>query len=495
MLALALLLATPLSGFSAPLPLPSEEDEEKLELLWDQAQEAMGETRYSKAEKLLREYISLAPDDKAAFRDLARVLSWQQRYVDALKFYDIYLDRISYDIDVAVERARVKAWMQRYPAAEADVREVLSREPENIDAALLLAGLLEWQGKKEEAEAQYRWVLKLDPANPTARKGTQSKATAGMPMQLEARGTYAQDNRDFFMATARLGVRFFPLPRLSIMPFLAGALLDDEFTELLYGIGGGVHATLELHKTVGLAGQFSGLLFPQVDSLVDWGGLLEASWTPNTVVNFKLGFDSYLYGPIGQSTRALEEKLRYYRIKANTYITYRRFVGSGEIAFAFLPLDPLVDETSIITTINLYPRFRVAGKEQRFFVGTKHWYAAHTIAAPADPDFGAPLYWSPAQYFTHQLALRLEGKLGKARTYYLEGSGGFGHEFTPGDDTLVPRVEDDWSFFPVAGAAVGWKRQWSEKLATSADTWLSYSHRDFADYLLWNVTLNLIYRF
>lgn len=478
--------------------LDEGQDLQELTLLWDQAQEAMGENNYSKADKLLRKYVALAPDDKAAFRDLARVLSWQRRYDESIKYYDIYLDRISYDVDVAVERARVKAWMLKYPEAEADVRTILAREPENIDANLLLAGLLEWQGKKKEAETQYRWVLKLDPTNATALKGSQSERPEpgdGVAIQLEAGLDYTQDNHEFFMVGARLGLRFFPVPRFSLMPFLGSVLIDDEFTDMLYGVGGGLQATLELVRTVELTGEMSALVFPQADSLVDWGGLIEAGWTPNTVFNFKLGFDSYLYGPIGQSSRALEEKLRYYRITAGTDVTYRRFVGSAQAAWSFLPLSPLVDDTDIITTLNLYPRFRLVGKDQRFFVGTKHWYNAHTNTAPTNPDSGGALFWDPAQYFTHQAALRLEGKLGKKNSYYLEGSGGFGHEFIPGDDTLAQPVDDDWIFFPVAGGAAGIERQWSDRLTTSAGTWLSYSHRDSADYLLWNVTLNLVYRF
>jgi len=480
-------IAALLFFFVAPATIASQPPDPEVELLWDRAQDAIGKGDYKEADKLLRQYVVLEPENEAAIRDLARVLSWQARYDESLQYFTIYLEQFSYDVDVAVERAQVIAWQGKYPEAEAEVRKILQREPENIDANLLLAGVLEWQGKKREAKEVYNWILKLDPDNPSARKGRQEVRRELSPV-LELLLSYAQDNGGYLFLGASEGV-WLPLTAgFALKPFLSQAHVADDGTGPLYALGGGLAgrwATTD-DLTLNARGDTAYVTGGR-DPFVDWGGELTVSWTPWDSVYLEAGLDTASYGMMSQSAASLEAGVRIWRGNASASYSTGDFAAYGSMSAGSLVLDG--EQVDIVTSALLYPRLRLFGEDPRFFLGTRHWYTGHTEPAPDD------LYWSPARHFSHQLAARLEGDAFGNSQYYLEASGGFGHELVPASGVGTTLEEDKhWDFFPTYGGGAGLSTNWTTRLSTALGAWMAATQRGSHDYFLWAADMNLSYR-
>ena len=336
----------------APGTLADQAADTDLELLWDHAQEAIGNGNYREAEKFLRQYVVLQPENEAAVRDLARVLSWQARYDESLNYFAIYLEQFSYDVDVAVERAQVIAWQGKYRIAELEVRKILAREPENIDANLLLAGVLEWQGRKREAKEIYNWILKLDPKNSAAHRGRQEVRRSLSPV-LEMLLSYVQDDAGYLFLGASEGVWVFITASLSLKPFLSQSYASDDLAGTFYGLGGGLAGKLAVTDSVTLGAEGNALYYAgDSDPFIDWGGKLTGAFSPLDSLFLEVGFDTRRYGSLAQSTAALEAGVRTWRGSASA--SYRRgdFSAFGYLDTGLLTLD---GEQIGMTTSGLLP--------------------------------------------------------------------------------------------------------------------------------------------
>lgn len=489
---------------SQDTPRQEAEPDSSAAEVFDQAQEAMGAGNYVRTVELLKEYVELKPEDKVALKQLGQVYSWQANYEQSIVWYDRYLDLAPHDLDLMVEKAQVMGWQGLYSEAEALVRTVLAEEPEHVDGNLLLAGLLEWQGKKKEADKVYSWILKLDPANETAKQGHQELHT-GSYQSVEWVTQYLADNQDFWLVSTRLGLRFPVGEKVNLMPYLAGTFLGDAGTSVLPGIGGGMTGGWKINERFYLQGDIGATYYFDANNSVDWGGMLEMDMTLLPELFMLVKFDTFLYGVLGQSTSAISESLRYYRLLLGLYSQVGIFSLYADFSVNFLPgqtpLPPagqtaLVgsEYTDLVLTAQVYPKLKLFGKDWKVHLGYKLWYTSHD-ERPSQ-KYG---YWSPNQYFSHQLLARLEGLLGERANLYLEAGGGFGHELTwaTGIGTAQEKAEE-WRYFPVASGGAG--VEWTPVAPFTARLggWLVYSSRDEAGvkltYVLWNVELGLIYR-
>ena len=104
--------------------------------------------------------------------EYARVLSWAQRYPEAMTQFDLLLPagqpRQPKDKAVLMEKARVLSWMRRYDDSIHAYDEALALEPGNYDVRLGRAQALTWSGRVDEAAAQLRPLLAEQPKQPDA---------------------------------------------------------------------------------------------------------------------------------------------------------------------------------------------------------------------------------------------------------------------------------------------------------------------------------------
>jgi len=95
---------------------------------------------YAQAVQLLRRRLAERPDDREARFLLARVLSWQQRYDEAMRQYVWLLQRDPDNLDYLFGKAQVLAWTHRYTPALSLLETLRARAPAFEDA-----WRLEWQ--------------------------------------------------------------------------------------------------------------------------------------------------------------------------------------------------------------------------------------------------------------------------------------------------------------------------------------------------------------
>jgi tetratricopeptide (TPR) repeat protein len=483
--------------------------------LWSEAEAAMGRSKLEEADTLLRRYLALKPDNAGCLLELARVASWRSRYDESLGWYDKYLAGSPDDLDAMVEKALVLTWKESFAEAETLARQVLVIEPENVDANLLLARILTWQGKTAEADKVYEWILQLDPKNeeavdarsslpvaagpgtsgpiPPAGTGTGAAPVEKRKKELRWDSDYLQDSRDFWMVRTRLGIRF-PVGRVfALRPFVAGAAmggLDKDGEKMtLFGLGGGLGADVQLGKRALLEGAASALYYFNADNLVDWGVNLQLGVTPVDGLWFALKFDTFEYGTLGQSPRAMRARARAYQGGLSLYGEKGRFSVFLDLSVTGLPgLSTLTgaEFTDVVLTIGANPMLRLAGKDCTLSLGYKYWSTDHSHRE--NLKYG---YWAPDQYYVHLLGLRLNGRVKDKATLYLEAYGGFGHEKT------WARKDDEahWVFFPAVSGALGFEVTPKEDFRFGLAAWTIYTSREGDWYLLWNVGMHLLYLF
>lgn len=458
----------------------------------DEARGKVGEGDYPNAARLMSQYLVFVPDDSQARLELARVLSWDARYGEALVIYDEILAGRAFDSDLGVERAQVLGWMGKYPEAEAAVRGVLALEPEHIDANLLLAALLEWQGRVEESQQIYQWVLKLDPdrAGETADKEPENPA-AGREWLLRFANQYTGDINGFMRFGSRIGLGVPIVPYVRLTPFAEGSVMDDENSDALWGAGGGLALDWRVVERFSMGIEGGALYYFDLPDQVDWQGAFKLSAAATDWLYLSLKLHTELYGAAGQSLPALVGGVRAWGGDLSAYSASGRFEG-----FALLSLTNLVRDgysNSLVTTGLLSPMIRLFGEDHRLFLGYKLWFTGHSEAAPL-----AYRYWSPARYLTHHLLLHLKGPVGNG-SYFVEAGGGIGQELEPATGTGTPSpVAEHWSYFPAAVAGAGLRLPLTTRLELEMGGWTTYSRRlegaTDSQYVLWFLEANLNYR-
>jgi len=479
--------------------------------LWQQANVAMEAGDYELAIELCQLLLVREPANPDPLLAMARVHSWQARYPESIEQYDRYLGARPNDLDARVERARVLGWKGDYVAGEAAIREVLVLEPENVDANLLLASLLEWQGRQQEAADVYAWVARIDPAAAVPGAGPGDEPEGGEPGpdapgtdpseepvpgnrgKLSALASYAGDSNGFARVAGRVGPTFgLPGTNVSLGAFAAAQMLKDGNTSAVGGYGGGLTATWLVDPRVELAAEASALYYPHAGGVLDYGGLLGASWFFSAAWSLGVTLDTLLWGGPGQSAATQLAQVRAWRGSVWSWVEHKRFNMWGQLSIAGLtgPGHP----ATAVTTLGLQPMVRVVGTDPRFLVGYKLWGINYSSPAPAESP-----YWSPALYVSHQLALRLEGDLPRKGVWYLDAGGGLGHEWKrPLVGSGGASQPGEWVLFPVVSGGAGVRAPLTERLDLRLGGWSTFSSRTWqgrlSRYALWEAETELTYR-
>lgn len=110
-----------------------------------------------------------ADDDTRLLK--ARVLSWSEKYDEALVVYEEVLKNRPNDQDLYLETMKTKVYSGRADEVVTELRDVLTQNPDNINARLALANAYQVANNFELAEKEYRTVLQADAKNSHAHLG------------------------------------------------------------------------------------------------------------------------------------------------------------------------------------------------------------------------------------------------------------------------------------------------------------------------------------
>lgn len=115
------------------------------------------------------------PEKSELRLQLARMLSWAERYEESIAAYNIYLEDesipASYANEVRFELAAVTAWNGQPGTAARMLQEIVMDDPDNLDARVLLGDLYRWNDDSDVAERIYNEVLAINPEHAGALQG------------------------------------------------------------------------------------------------------------------------------------------------------------------------------------------------------------------------------------------------------------------------------------------------------------------------------------
>ncbi len=132
----------------------------------------MIEQDYDSSVKQYREVLAKDPQNVKARVSLADVLSWQQKYEEAVTEY---LQALKYQetseeaLEVKKKLAGVYVWKKDYLKAEALYQELIAQNPGNSKDAVALAEVFLRLGKPEASKQLLQGVLEKDPQNRDAK--------------------------------------------------------------------------------------------------------------------------------------------------------------------------------------------------------------------------------------------------------------------------------------------------------------------------------------
>ncbi|MCS6897403.1 MAG: YaiO family outer membrane beta-barrel protein, partial [Nitrospira sp.] len=107
------------------------------------------------AEALYREILLQGPENDEVQAALARLLSWQGSYAEAIDLYRSLARRHPEDLDLRTALARVLSWQNSTAEARALYEAVLQEDPRHSDALEGLANLFYWEGQWDKALPYY----------------------------------------------------------------------------------------------------------------------------------------------------------------------------------------------------------------------------------------------------------------------------------------------------------------------------------------------------
>jgi len=165
----------------------------------------------AKALALYNEELSSNPGNVHALVRSGMLLSWQGKYDEAVKRYDLALRAEPADRTATLERAKALSWDRKHVEAAQGFRRLLEPEPSDREARLGLARSLSWGGDQKAGRAEYEKVLAQHRSDPEALVGVaQTYAWSGHG--VEARELYDRALRSSpGMKEALLGLAYLDL--------------------------------------------------------------------------------------------------------------------------------------------------------------------------------------------------------------------------------------------------------------------------------------------
>ncbi|MEE9542544.1 MAG: tetratricopeptide repeat protein, partial [Thermodesulfobacteriota bacterium] len=102
--------------------------------------------------------------------ELATVLSWRGKRIEAIGLYKEVLKEDSKNKEARMGLARVSSWQGDYDFAIKTYRGILKDDPDNKEARVGLINVLRWKGEVGEALAEAGKFLAEEPDNPKAKR-------------------------------------------------------------------------------------------------------------------------------------------------------------------------------------------------------------------------------------------------------------------------------------------------------------------------------------
>jgi tetratricopeptide (TPR) repeat protein len=116
--------------------------------------------------RALDRYLERHPGDTAVRLEYARLLSYEQRYVQAMGQYQVVLQGDQHNAAALTGLAKVQSWQGDLAAAIRGFDAVLERQPNYYDALVGRAFALMWQGRRDEARQQFQRAQRQQPRDP-----------------------------------------------------------------------------------------------------------------------------------------------------------------------------------------------------------------------------------------------------------------------------------------------------------------------------------------
>lgn len=136
---------------------------------WERARKLVFQKEYVPAVTAYKQALALKPNLDEARLELVRLLETLQRYEEASKELELFVEHQPHQLKVQQELGDLLLLRKEYRRAAEWYQRVLLKDPENLTARLSLAGAFSQIGEMEKALLEWRQVLIRDPQHLEAR--------------------------------------------------------------------------------------------------------------------------------------------------------------------------------------------------------------------------------------------------------------------------------------------------------------------------------------
>ena len=139
--------------------------------LAEDADRAWNSGDHAKALRLYDRVLGEQPEEFLALLRSAKLLSWSNRFDEAIERYDRAIAVDPNNRDAVLGRAQTLSWDRRFAESRAGFETLVEDDPSDVDALLGLSRTYAWSSRSPEAGDAFRRVLDADPDNVDARIG------------------------------------------------------------------------------------------------------------------------------------------------------------------------------------------------------------------------------------------------------------------------------------------------------------------------------------
>jgi len=337
-------------------------------------------------------YLDAVPDDTNARLNYARVLSWDRRYTDSRRQYEIVLRELPDRPDVRLEYAQTLEYNENYVPAIRTFQSLT--DPSNSPRAHLypdvpqrahfnLGQIYRWYGWRDHAVREQNSALALDSTYTDANREL-TRARLGRPAtRLEARYTTETNSNDFSMTRGDLEAEHWVNQRLAVQGAIGRHNFDQHGTTADANVAS-VGAAYRQTDQITFRGRAGMTFWDQSLGTRPFFGF-GAVWLPNIQSRTALDFNHYdLIYDVSNLSSVINRPLSINDVRGHyDYDSGGFWSALGDASYGFISDDN---------------RRAAAHGLLSFRILNKPWVALKADGRLLSYDFRSNRYWSPDRY-------------------------------------------------------------------------------------------------
>lgn len=439
-------------------PVKSKTQDKNLarEKVLDQANDLVGQGKYTEAELLYETYLAKNPGDTTVLKEYARTLSWNKQYDKSIAAYQKLLKLNPNDKIATFELTQVLSWADKFDAA---IALSLTLDTTNIKVLTGMAQTYYWKGDNRTARITYQRILDLDPNNAEAKKMIAEIRKIEIPgPEFSARASNFWHSEQFYYRNFTAALSIALNENTSLEPGFS-TFRFEQLDDIIFGNSYSIRLAEKFSQKVDGDVHYAYNYYDLVPNTHAYGLIL--NYYPYPQSNFSFSYDHHDIIYDVSTTRSLIQGISTDDFAVSGSYQFEKGYGIiGSCLYSIYSDDNRLQNPQARFYYQLFDVLRIG--------------YAYNLISYADTS---SWYWSPDFYQTHSIWFELTNGTPSPLSYYLSAE----IAKVSTSSKLARAIAADISFNPSDRFSIGFQFSYSE-LSRTKDV-PAYWQQSIAGYL------------